>query len=135
MQWLSKSCHFMHLMQNRCTGILRGEREGGREGEGDPARMEDVRGGGGQKKKIIIQIEVGKAITRNFIIFHPVSGSWILHIVILYFSFIYLFSGFHHKPLNNLGSFFLGVGGQKFSLFPASLITQSSGRRCSITPG
>lgn len=78
----------MHLMQNRCTRIL--QAQGGREraSERDPARMEDGKGGGAgvrEEKKIIIQLEVGRAVTKNFIIFHPVSRRWIVHIVIFFF--------------------------------------------------
>lgn len=83
--------------------------------------MEGAEGGGwsvcvgGAKKKIIIQLEVGRAVTKNFIIFHPVSRRWIVHIVIFFPS--------HHKPLNNLGSF----QGRSFP-FPLRSLPRVQGR-------
>lgn len=85
MQWLSKSCHFMHLMQNRCTRIL--QALGGR----DPG------GGGGGGNHYTARGWKGP-VTKNFIIFHPILRRWIVHIVIFFPSSPY-------KPLNNLGSF------------------------------
>lgn len=121
MQWLSKSCHFMHLMQNRCTQILQAQGASEREREIQPGyKGWRAVGGGEGDKKIIIQLEVGGAVTKNFIIFHLVSRRQIVHIVI--FPCI-------HEPLNNLGSF----GGRSFPFF-SPLINQSSGQRCSITP-
>lgn len=84
MQWLSKSCHFMHLMQNRCTRILQAQ-----EGR-DPGG----RWGGG----IIIQLEVGGACHKEF---HYFSS----HIEKVDCAYCNFFFSSPYKPLNNLGSF------------------------------
>lgn len=47
--------------------------------------MEGGSGGVGARRKIIIQLEVGRAVTMNSIIFHPVSRVWIVQIVIFFF--------------------------------------------------
>lgn len=106
MQRLSKSCHFMHLMQNRCSRILPaqgGSRPGGEAGGG-----------------VIIQLEVGGACHKEFHYF----SSHIEKVDCAYCNFFFCSSP--DQPVNNLGSFPAEVS--------SLLISQSSGQRCSITP-